>query len=72
MIRADFKPNKLLAVNKNNAQHKEVATRMTIAKKSNALHLNQMNIDIVMPEVFAMKNLVRLDLSFNAIVKLSP
>mmetsp|Transcript_11367 Transcript_11367/g.19161 ORF Transcript_11367/g.19161 Transcript_11367/m.19161 type:complete len:194 (-) Transcript_11367:622-1203(-) len=45
---------------------------MTIALKSHALHLSQMNIDIVMPEVFRMKNLVRLDLSFNNIVKLSP
>ena len=31
-----------------------------------------MNLDVVMPEVFKMTNLVRLDLSYNNIVKLSP
>ena len=72
MIRPNFQPNKLIAINKNNPQHKEIQTRMTVAKKSNALHLTQMNIDIVMPDVFNMLNLVRLDLSYNAIVKLSP
>ena len=50
-ITAHFQPNKLLAVNKSNSQHKEIETRLVVAKKSNALHLNQMNIDSVMPEV---------------------
>ena len=45
---------------------------MTVAKKTNALHLNQLNMDTVLPEVFALTNLVRLDLSLNNIVKLSP
>ena len=71
-IEPNFKANKLLAVNKSNAQHNEIKTRMTIAQKSNALHLNNMNLDIVLPDVFKMKNLLRLDLSFNNIVKLSP
>jgi len=71
-IAPHFEPNKLLAVNKSNAQHNEVRTRLTVAKRSNALHLNQMNIDVVMPDVFKLTNLVRLDLSFNNIVKLSP
>lgn len=31
-----------------------------------------MNIDVVLPEIFKMKNLIRLDLSFNNIVKLNP
>ena len=31
-----------------------------------------MNIDDVLPEIFKMTNLVRLDLSFNNIVKLNP
>ena len=31
-----------------------------------------MNLDFVMPEIFKLKNLVRLDLSYNNIVKLSP
>ena len=31
-----------------------------------------MNLDNVLPEVFSMTNLIRLDLSFNNIVKLSP
>jgi Leucine-rich repeat (LRR) protein len=31
-----------------------------------------MNLDHVLPEVFTMLNLIRLDLSFNNIVKLSP
>ena len=72
MITADFKPNKLLATNKSNAQHNEIKTRMTQAQKSNALHLSQMNLDVVIPEVFSMTNLVRLDLSFNNIVKMNP
>ena len=50
-IAPHFEANKLLAVNKSNAQHNEVQTRLTVAKRSNALHLNQMNIDIVMPDV---------------------
>jgi len=50
-ITAHFKPNKMLAVNKSNAQHDEIKTRLTVAKKSNALHLNQMNIDTVLPDV---------------------
>ena len=71
MITADFKANKLLATNKSNAQHNEVKTRMIQAQKSNALHLSQMNLDVVLPEVFGMTNLIRLDLSFNNIVKLN-
>ena len=50
-IQPHFEPNKLLAVNKSNAQHNEIKTRMTIASKSNALHLNQMNISVVFPDV---------------------
>jgi hypothetical protein len=69
-IAAHFVPNKLLAVNKNNAQHNEIKSRLTIANKSNALHLNQMNLDVMLPEVFKMTNLIRLDLSYNNIVKL--
>ena len=34
--------------------------------------LSQMNLDVVIPEVFSMTNLVRLDLSFNNIVKMNP
>jgi Leucine-rich repeat (LRR) protein len=71
-IRSDFEPNKLLATNKSNAQHNEVRTRMTLAKKTNSLHLNQLNIDAILPEIFTLVNLTRLDLSFNNIVKLSP
>lgn len=51
MIKKDFQPNKLLATNKNNAQHNEIQTRLKVAQKTNALHLNQLNIDIVLPEV---------------------
>ncbi len=61
-----------MATNKSNAQHNEVRTRLTLAKKTNSLHLNQLNLDSVIPEVFSLVNLVRLDLSFNNIVKLSP
>jgi hypothetical protein len=50
-INPDFKANKLLAVNKSNAQHNEIKTRMTVAQRSNALTLNNMNIDVVLPEV---------------------
>ena len=50
-LKSDFTLNKLLATNKNNAQHNEIKTRMGIAKKTNSLHLNQLNIDIVLPEV---------------------
>lgn len=50
-INPDFKPNKLLAVNKSNAQHNEIKTRMVVAQKSNALSLNNMNLDAVLPEV---------------------
>ena len=71
MITADFKPNKLLATNKANGQHNEIKMRMTSAQRSNALHLSQMNLDHILPEVFSMTNLIRLDLSFNNIVKLS-
>lgn len=52
MIKADFTPNKLLATNKNNAQHNEIKTRMRVALKTNALHLNQLNIDVILPEVY--------------------
>jgi len=71
-IAPKFTPNKLLAVNKSNAQHNELKTRITVSLKSNALCLNQMNLTTVLPEIFKLKNLVRLDLSYNNIVKLSP
>ena len=71
-IAPKFQQNKLLAVNKSNAQHNEIKTRMTVALKSNALCLNQMNLSSILPEVFKLTNLVRLDLSFNNLVKLSP
>lgn len=70
MITADFRPNKLLATNKSNSAHNEVKSRVEIAKKSNSLHLSQMNLDVVLPHVFKMMNLVRLDLSFNNLVRL--
>ena len=72
MITADFKPNKLLATNKANGQHNEIKTRYVQASRSNALHLSQMNLDQVLPEIFNMVTLIRLDLSFNNIVKLDP
>ena len=71
MIAADFQNNKLLATNKANAQHNEIKARMIQAQRSNALHLSQMNLNATLPEVFSMTNLIRLDLSFNNIVKLS-
>jgi Leucine-rich repeat (LRR) protein len=72
MITADYKPNKNIATNKANGQHNEIKSRFIIAQRSNALHLSNMNIAQVLPEVFKMDKLVRLDLSFNNIVKLSP
>lgn len=72
MITADFKPNKLLATNKSNAQHNEVKTRLVTAQKSKSLHLSNMNLDCVLNEVFKLTNLVRLDLSYNNIVRLDP
>ena len=72
VIKPHFEHNKGLAVNKANAQHNEIKTRLEIAKRSNALHLNNMNLNSVLPEVFKMVKLIRLDLSYNNIVKLSP
>jgi len=72
MITADFRPNKLLATNKSNGQHNEVKTRIVTAQKSKSLHLANMNLDVVLPEVFKLTMLTRLDLSFNNIVKLDP
>ena len=51
MIKSEFTPNKIVATNKNNAQHNEIKARIAIAKKTNSLHLNQLNIDIILPEV---------------------
>ena len=48
-INPDFKVNKLLAVNKSNAQHNEIKTRLVVAGKSNALSLGNMNLDAVLP-----------------------
>ena len=50
-IKPDFNANKLLAVNKSNKQHDEIKTRMIVAQKSNALHVNNMNLDSVLPSV---------------------
>ena len=50
-IEPNFNPNKLLAVNKSNKQHDEIKTRMITAQKSNALHINNMNLDTVLPSV---------------------
>jgi hypothetical protein len=72
MITADFQHNKMLATNKANGQHNEIKSRMIIAQRSHALHLSNMSLSQVLPEVFGMVSLVRLDLSFNNIVKLSP
>ena len=43
--------NKNLAVNKSNAQHDEIKARVTIAQRSNALYLNNMNMDVLIPDV---------------------
>ena len=72
MITADFKPNKLLAVNKANQAHNEIKTRMEVAKKSHSLHLSQLNLNVVIPAVFKMTHLIRLDLAFNNLVRLEP
>ena len=40
MIKKDFVPNKLLATNKSNGQHDEIKTRMKVAMRTNAIHLN--------------------------------
>ena len=72
MITADFNPNKLLATNKANGSHNDVKARIEIAKKSNSLHLSQMNLDVVLPQIFKMENLIRLDLSMNNLVRLDP
>lgn len=50
-IKPHFDANKKLAVNKSNAQHNEIKTRMTVALRSNALSVSNMNIDVVMPDV---------------------
>ncbi len=50
-IKADFMPNKKLATNKSNGQHNEIKTKLAVALKTKALHLNQLNINHVMPEV---------------------
>ena len=70
MITADFKPNKLLAVNNSNSAHNEIKSRIEVAKRSNSLHLSQLNLDVVLPAVFKLSNLTRLDLSFNNLVRL--
>jgi hypothetical protein len=44
MITADYKANKMLATNKSNGQHNEIKARLTVAQRSNALHLSNMNI----------------------------
>jgi hypothetical protein len=51
MIKSEFTANKLLATNKDNSQHNEIKTRIALSKKTNSLHLNQLNIDIVLTEV---------------------
>ena len=58
MIRKDFTPNKILATNKNNAQHNEIQTRLKVAAKTNALHFNQLNIDVVLPEVLKIRIII--------------
>ena len=52
-INPDFKVNKLLAVNKSNAQHNEIKTRLIVAQKSNALSMNNLNLNMVLPDVSA-------------------
>jgi hypothetical protein len=59
MIKSEFTPNKLLATNKANAQHNEIKTRMALAKKTNSLHLNQLNLDTILNEVSRILNLVK-------------
>ena len=51
LIAPHFKANQHLAVNKSNAQHNEIKTRMIVAQKSKALSLNQMNLNTILPEV---------------------
>lgn len=62
MIQSEFQPNKLLAVNKGNAQHNEVKTRLALARKTNSLHLNQLNLDTVLVEVTILIVTVRCSL----------
>ena len=59
-IEPHFKANQNLAVNKSNAQHNEIKTRLVIAQRSNALSLNQMNLNTILPEVSIAKLLIAI------------
>jgi hypothetical protein len=53
MLKSVFVANENTGTNKKNRQHDEVKTQMKLAKKTNILHLTQLNLDSVYPEVLS-------------------
>jgi len=71
-MKAEYIPNRCLQVTKTTNQHNEIKSKIQLTKKTNILHLSNLNLDFIFPEVFKLVNLIRLDLSFNSLVQVSP
>ena len=67
-----FAPNSTLTMFKSSLYHDETKSLIALAKTTRILHLNHLNLDYILNEVFTIKNLIRLDLSYNSIKTIQP
>ena len=71
MLKTEFKSNWLVTTNPSNTQHNEIKTKLSQAGQTKILHLNNYNLDTILPGVIKLGcTLIRLDMSFNNIVKI--
>ena len=50
-MKAEFVPNQCLGLVKTTNQHNELKTKILVSKKTGVLHLSNLNLDFVLPEV---------------------
>ncbi len=50
-MRAEFVPNICLGLAKGTNQHNELKAKLQLAKKTNVLHLSNLNLDVLFPDV---------------------
>lgn len=71
-LEADYAPNSSLSRTQKSNNHDEINTRIKTAAATSSLHLNNMNLDNLdsFGDLFKLTSLVRLDLSYNNLVRL--
>mmetsp|Transcript_8619 Transcript_8619/g.9795 ORF Transcript_8619/g.9795 Transcript_8619/m.9795 type:complete len:104 (+) Transcript_8619:3-314(+) len=69
-IEPDYEANSNQPISKSGL-HRELVAKIKLSKKSKSLHFCSLNLDYIPSEVFSLTKLIRLDLSYNNLVKIS-